>query len=132
MGIFNSKNKKIDTEIIYQIISELSILPLQYKGDLDHLKNQLNIILLQFPEYYKNLTKYFIDCKLKYSKDGSYDYTKFPPDIRSNSILERYNKIIKNELGIKRVCNLVIFMSFINKEIYRAKINFVKKKQNFI
>jgi hypothetical protein len=119
MGLFNSKNKKIDTEITYQIISELSILPLQYKGDLNRLKNQLNIILLQFPEYYKNLTKYFIDCKLKYFKDGSYDYTKFPPDIRSYSILERYNKIIKNELGIKRVCNWVIFMIFINKEIFR-------------
>ena len=62
MGLFNSKNKKIDTEITYQIISELSILPLQYKGDLNRLKNQINIILLQYPEYYKNLTKYFIDC----------------------------------------------------------------------
>ena len=57
--------------------------------------------------------------QIKIFKDGSYDYTKFPPDIRSNSILERYNKIIKNELGIKRVCNWVIFMSFINKEIFR-------------
>ena len=89
---------------------------LQYKGDLDRLKNQLNIILLHFPEYYKNLTKYFIDCKLKYFKDGRYDYTNFPPDIRSNFILERFNKIIKNELGIKREGNWVIFMSFINKD----------------
>ena len=38
MGLFNCKNKKIDTEITYQIISELSILPLQYKGDLERLK----------------------------------------------------------------------------------------------
>ena len=37
MGQFNSKNKKIDPEIIYQIISELSILTLQYKRDLDRL-----------------------------------------------------------------------------------------------
>ena len=37
MGLFNSKNKKIDTEITYQIISELSILTLQYKRDLDRL-----------------------------------------------------------------------------------------------
>ena len=38
--------------------------------------------------------------KLKYFEDGSYDYSKFPNDIRSNSILERYNKIIKTNLGI--------------------------------
>ena len=37
MGQFNSKNKKIDPEITYQIISELSILTLQYKRDLDRL-----------------------------------------------------------------------------------------------
>ena len=37
MGLFNRKNKKIDPEITYQIISELSILTLQYKRDLDRL-----------------------------------------------------------------------------------------------
>ena len=34
-------------------------------------------------------------------------------------MLERYNKIIKNELCIKRVCNKVIYMRSINREINR-------------
>ena len=29
----------------------------------------------------------------------NFNYYKFPKDIRSNSILERYNKTIKEELG---------------------------------
>ena len=37
----------------------------------------------------------------------------------SNSILERYNKLVKTELGEKRTCNWVVFMNFINKEIDR-------------
>ena len=34
--------------------------------------------------------KYFLDAKLKYFEDGSYNYSKFPKDIRVNSTLERY------------------------------------------
>ena len=47
------------------------------------------------------IENYFLEAKLKYFIDGSYNYNKFPMDIRSNSILERYNKIIKTELGKK-------------------------------
>ena len=43
-------------------------------------------------------------------------------------MLERYNKIIKNELCIKRVCNWVIFMIFINKEIFRINDLFGKNE----
>ena len=32
---------------------------------------------------------------MKFFIDGSYNYALFPKDIRSNSILERYNKQIK-------------------------------------
>ena len=49
----------------------------------------------------------------------AFNYNVFPPDIRSNCILERYNKIIKTELGSKRNCNWVIFLNFINKELDR-------------
>ena len=79
--------------------------------------------------------------KLKYFEDGSYDYSKFPNDIRSNSILERYNKIIKTNLGDKRTCNWVKFMNFINNEILRINellnkneninIAYMKKKTKF-
>ena len=118
-GLFNTKNSKIDTNLTFDIISQLSILPLTYKGNIEYLKNQINIILLQYPSYYNNLCTYFLDTNLKYFEDGSYDYNKFPKDIRSNSVLERYNRTIKQYLGEKRNCNWVVFLNFINNEIIR-------------
>ena len=53
-GLFNKKNTKIDTNLTFDIISQLSILPLTYKGNIEYLKNQINIILLQYPSYYYN------------------------------------------------------------------------------
>ena len=73
----------------------------------------------QYPKYYNLFHNYFLDTKLKYFEYGSYNYSKFFKDIRSNSILERYNKIVKTELGEKRTCNWVVFLNFINKEIIR-------------
>ena len=67
--------------------------------------------------------------KLKYFEDGSYDYSRFPNDIRPNSILERYNKIIKTNLGDKRTCNWVKFMNFINNEILRIN-ELLNKNEN--
>ena len=101
MGLFNTKSKEIDSNITYEIITQLSLLPLNYKGNIDYLKDQLNVMLLQYQNYYNYITNYFISNKLRYFQDGTYDYSKFPPDIRSNSILERYNKLIKTELGKK-------------------------------
>ena len=115
-GLFNKKNTKI-SYIWYYL--QLSILPITYKGNIEYLNNQINIILLQYPSYYNNLCSYFLDTKLKYFQDGSYDYNKFPKDIRSNSVLERYNRTIKQYLGEKRTCNWVVFLNFINKEILR-------------
>ena len=60
MGLFNKQNKDIDANITYEIISQLSLLPLNYKGDIEYLKNQLNVILLQYPKYYNYITTYFI------------------------------------------------------------------------
>ena len=53
---------------------------------------------MQYPKYFNNLCSYFLDTKLKYFEEGSYDYNKFPKDIRSNSVLERYNRTIKQYL----------------------------------
>ena len=100
-GLLNKNNPKIDINITFDIISQLSILPLTYKGNIDKLKSQINIILLQYPKFYTNLCTYFLDTKLKYFEDGSYNYSKFPKDIRSNSVLERYNRTIKQFLGEK-------------------------------
>ena len=75
--------------------------------------------MLQYPKYYNLIFNYFLEKKIKYFIDSSYNYNKFPKDIRSNSILERYNKTIKNKLGEKRLCNWVIFLNFINDELDR-------------
>ena len=69
MGLFNSKNKEIDANITYEIITQISLLPLNYKGNIEYLKNQLNIILLQYPKYYNYIVNYFISNKLRYSKN---------------------------------------------------------------
>ena len=50
-------------------------------------------------------------------------------DVKSNSILERYNKIVKTELGEKRTCNWVIFLNFINKELNRIN-DILSKNEN--
>ena len=109
LGILNKKNNKINIETTLEIITQLSLLPLEYKGNIEYLKEKVNTLSLQYPKYYNMFHNYFLDAKLKYFEDGSYNYSKFPKDIRSNSILERYNKIIKTELGEKRTCNWVVF-----------------------
>ena len=76
---------------------------------------------MQYPKYYHNLCTYNLDTKLQYFEDGSYDYNKFPKDIRANSVLERYNRTIKQYLGEKKTCNWVVFLNFINNEILRIK-----------
>ena len=86
-------------------------------------------MLNQYPTYNNYIINYFLDAKLKYFIDVSYDYSKFPLDIRSNSVLERYNKEIKMQLGEKRTCNWVKFMNFINNEILRIN-NELGKNEN--
>ena len=43
MGLFNKKNKNINIDSTYEVITQLSILPLNYKGDLDYIKKKINI-----------------------------------------------------------------------------------------
>ena len=44
------------------------------------------------------ISGYFYHNKIKFFENNSYNYNIFPKDIRSNSILERYNKTKKIEL----------------------------------
>ena len=69
---------------------------------------------------------YFYDNKIKFFENNSYNYNIFPKDIRPNTILERYNKTIKMELREKRTCNWVVFLNFINRELERINIFFIK------
>ena len=86
MGLLNKRNKDIDINITFEIITQLTILPLQYKGNIDYIKEKINKMILQYPKYYNLLTNYFLTTKMKYFIDGSYNYTLFPKYIRSNSI----------------------------------------------
>ena len=127
-GLLNNKNKKIDINTTMEIITQLSLIPIEYKGDINFLQNKSNMIISQYPKIYKNLCVYFLDNKLKYFEDGTYNYNKFPKDIRTNSVLERYNKIIKTDFS-DRTCNWVIFINFINNEILRIN-NIFGKNEN--
>ena len=128
IGLLNKKNENVNIDSTYEVITQLSILPLNYKGDIEYIKSNISILLNQYPKYNNYIINYFLDAKLKYFIDGSYDYSKFPPDIRSNSVLERYNKEIKLQLGEKRTCNWVKFMNFINNEILRINTELGKNE----
>ena len=119
LGLLNPKNIKTTPDITLEVITQLSILPIEFDGDIEKLINKLDILSKQYPYYYNMINGYFKETKLKYFKDGSFNYNKFPKDIRANSILERYNKTVKKDLGTKRTCNWVIFLNFINNEINR-------------
>ncbi len=128
LGLLNKKNKKINPDITYEVITQLAILPLEYDGDMEFLMNKLNVLEKQYPLYNNFIKGYFTEIKLKYFMNESFNYNKFPKDIRSNSILERYNKTIKEELGQKRTCNWVVFINFINKEIIRINLQLSKNE----
>ena len=95
---------------------------------MEFLMNKLNVLEKQYPLYNNFIKGYFTEIKLKYFMNESFNYNKFPKDIRSNSILERYNKTIKEELGQKRTCNWVVFINFINKEIIRINLQLSKNE----
>ena len=116
LGLLNPKNNKVNPEITLEVITQLSLLPIEYNGNIKVLINKLDVLSKQYPNYFNMINGYFKETKLKYFQDDSFNYNKFPKDIRSNSILERYNKLVKSYLGIKRTCNWVVFLNFINKK----------------
>ena len=128
LGLFNTKNKKINTDITLEVITQLSLLPIEYNGNINDLIAKLDILAKQYPLYYNLINSYFKDTKIKYFRDDSYNYNKFPKDIRANSVLERYNKIVKRDLGEKRTCNWVIFLNFINNEIDRINKELIENQ----
>ena len=64
-------------------MTQFSIIPLEYNGVLNILKDKIKTISNQYPKYYNMITQYFLDDNIKYFQDGSYNYNKFPKDIRS-------------------------------------------------
>ena len=57
---------------------------MEFRGDIQYLLNEIEILAKQYPLYSKIIKGYIIDTKLKYFKDGNFDYSKFPEDIKSN------------------------------------------------
>ena len=86
MGLLNQKNNKVSPEITLEVITQLAILPLEYNSNINYLEKKCDILAKQYNNYDNLIKAYFIDTKLKYFKDGSFNYNKFPRDVRSNSI----------------------------------------------
>jgi len=123
-SLCNKKNKNVDINDTFKIISVLSILPLKYNGNIEYVKEIVDSLSTKYPYYYNYLNNYFLEYKLKYFIDGSLDYSKFPMDIRTNSSLEKYNKLIKETLGKNRFCDWINFLNFIKTEIKRINLQF--------
>ena len=56
IGLINKKNKKINTEITIEVFTQLSMLPLEYNGDIKYLRNKLDLICKQYT-IYSNMIK---------------------------------------------------------------------------
>lgn len=71
-GLLNPKSKTIKIDNTEKIISELSILPLKYKGDINYVIKKIEELSTKYPEYKYFLNNYFIENKLKYFEDNSF------------------------------------------------------------
>ena len=57
--LLNRRNKDIEIYITFEIITQLTILPLHYKWNIEYIKEKINIMILQYSKYYNLLTNYF-------------------------------------------------------------------------
>ena len=78
-----------------KLLQVLSTLPLEYKGDIEYVKNKLNMLILQYPKTFTNFCNYFLDHKLKYFVDGSMIIVNFLKIFVQN----QYQKDIINQLN---------------------------------
>ena len=122
--------KKELLEDTKKVINELGLLPLIYKGNLDTISEFLDKLKYKFPkhsnfinDFYKDNERYFISQAL--------NYNNYPFLVRSNSILENYNRIIKKELGKKKEINYLNFVSFIKKEDKRFYNEIYNKSRDY-
>ena len=58
----------------------LGLLPLQYKGDINYVKNKLNEIIKNYPKFKNVIEDYFVKYKLEYFINGDYNYNELPVD----------------------------------------------------
>ena len=122
--------KKHDKSTSDIIIQKLSSLPFIYKGDIKKIKNFINNIIEEYPNYTNFLNNYFMVNKFTFFEDQSLNYFRIPKDCRTNNYLENYNGYIKKELGKNRVINWVNFIHFIKMESQRSVEKLINT-QNF-
>ena len=104
-------------------------MPLKYNGNVNYVLDKIKELSKAYPYYNNFLNEYFVKNKIKYFIDDSLNYSKYPKNVRSNSILERYNRHVKEQINKKRYCNWIIFLKFINTEISRVD-NILSKNEN--
>ena len=80
---------------------KLGELPLIYEGDIDIVTNIIDELKSHYPTHYSFLDSFYEE-NIKYFINNSLYYSKYPKLVRSNSILENYNKRIKEYLGKKK------------------------------
>ncbi len=80
LGLFNQKNNKISPETILELINQLSLLPIEYNGNISDLILKLDILTKKYPNYFNMINFYFKDTKIKYFQDDNFNfnYNKFP------------------------------------------------------
>ena len=113
-----------------KVINSIGLLPLIYNGNIYLLKKYLEQLKQKY-KYHINYRDEFYENNNKYFQDGSYDYSKYPKHIRSNSILENYNGYLKLNLGQKKEINFINFYNFLLDEDERYYNMISKKISNF-
>ena len=126
MGL-TKKNLINETRII---INKLGELPLIYEGNIDIITTLIDNLKSKYPDHYSYLDSFYEE-NIKYFINGALFYSKFPKLVRSNSILENYNRRIKEYLGKKKEVNYMNFLSFIKieDEIFFKEFNL--KSRNY-
>ena len=106
--------------------------PFKYIGKMEIFEEYIKELTQKYSKYYNFIINYFKDTKIKYFQDNSFNYSLYPEDVKSNSVIENYNKTIKSYLGDKRECNWVTFMNFITDEIKRITTKLSKNENKNI
>ena len=123
-------NKKQYINSTRNIINKLGELPLIYEGNIDTISEIIDDLKSKYPDHYRYLDSFYNE-NLKYFINGALYYSKYPKLVRSNSILENYNKRIKEYLGKKKEINYINFLSFIKKEDQTFFKEFNLKSRNY-
>lgn len=69
-------------------------MPLIYDGKIDTVTNTIDELKSKYMDHFRYIDSFYNE-NMKYFINNSLYYSKYPKLVRSNSILENYNKQIK-------------------------------------